>query len=253
MVESSSVNPSYSISADDIRATEDLFDVAAFHPKNAIVLYRGQDADRPLLPRVARLAKELKLPDPEASEKELLAGFKAMSLPLLSHPLPGNDWEWMALARHHGLPTRLLDWTSNPFIALWFAVEGELPPDANKRVLFVLEASQEDLRQPATSSSIFALSRTFAFQPPHISRKIAAQSAWFTVHKYVQERDKFIPLESNKNFARKLTKHYIVEASVPKIRRDLRHLGFTPFSLFPDLDHLAGFLERDLMWKLLGV
>jgi hypothetical protein len=88
----------FSTVVDKITSAKDVFDVAGFVNREAIVLFRGQPVDEPLLPKYARLAKELNLPDPEETEKSILNSFKSMSVPYLQQQRIETEWDWLALA-----------------------------------------------------------------------------------------------------------------------------------------------------------
>ncbi|MCX4166288.1 MULTISPECIES: FRG domain-containing protein [Paraburkholderia] len=205
-------------------------------------LFRGQrELPWALKPSVARHPR-----NSADVEREMLEEFKLRSIPYLESTLDLSDADWLAIAQHHEMPTRLLDWTGNALAALWFAINlpgvasadrTKEPPDA---AVWVLGYEQGDLLSDQERRNPLAVNRTALFRPRHVSRRIAAQDGWFTVHRsHENKEDRFVSLESNKEFEKRVHYVSIPAVSFGSMRLQLRTAGVTSATLFPDLVGVA--------------
>ena len=225
-----------------INTTTEYVDFIRENCKPDDVLFRGQPVDKPLLPKLAYL--DLKEPTLVAEQK-MMREFKRRVIPLLSAQ-PKSSWDWLAIAQHHGMATRLLDWTLNPLAALWFAVNK--PPKKEKKklhhgVVWVLVPKPSDYANASAKESPFKIERTKIFRPKHIAARLVTQAGRFTVHKFMKTKNRFIPLENNKAYSSKLTKLRIPPKCFKEMRFELDRFNVNSATLFPDIDGLCDHIQ----------
>jgi hypothetical protein len=234
-------------------------------------VYRGSGhADWPLLTSLDRLGGV----DPPHTkcglEEHILRNFIRYSRP--HFPAARDEWELLVAAQHHGLPTRLLDWTYSPLVAAHFATlsrHGRREHEDRDRAVWRLDwqrvhrhfgypeltlltddlhgLSSHEKDRRFTPWELIRGSRKmkpFAvlFEPPTLDARIAAQSAVFTLSTDTsQPFDRFL---DDHGLLDTLTKYVIRSRDVSLLRDQLDLVTVDERRLFPDLDGVAERMRR---------
>ncbi len=200
--------------------------------------FRGQAQDWPLIPTIGRLNINLLdgLLEVENGVVELLQKY---GYPYFNDNVNTYS-DWILHAQHYGLPTRLLDFTSNPLKALYFAVE-----DSNSNHNGVVWALDEFGQHKFPS---LELNKVEFYTPAHINNRIIAQESMFAVFPLKKDTEKIIPLEQNLEDYRFFQKILIPSEAKIKIKEELSTLGINKMSVYPGIEGIVEKIKEE--WLL---
>lgn len=206
------------------------------------LLFRGQYLDYPLLPKIGRLTPK---GDLLQVEKIILQEFKRTNQLLIEQHRPLDDWDYLTLGQHFGLPTRLLDWSKNALTALWFASGANVAEEDKSdgiSVVWILMTNDTDYLTDIDTTDPFAIEATKIIQPRIIKQRINNQSGVFSIASSSEIIGRKM-LNDDESFSQKLIKVKIPIGKLKEIRYDLNTLGVNAFTIFPELEGLCAYLH----------
>lgn len=200
--------------------------------------FRGQSVDDWLL-----VPKAGRFPFSERSDKEIFRHWKRRAKGLLPRE-NYSEFDLLAIAQHHGLPTRLLDWSLNPLVALYFACNEN---DNTDGCLFCYKP--RIVHNSEQISKIFnkSMGEVIFVQPTGASPRLNQQFGYFSLH--TPPITDFLET----NMSEKIQKITIPASLKKEITFALNQFGINLLSLFPDLEgltaHLNWFYENYEYWQ----
>lgn len=200
----------------------------------------------------------------EAHERHLLTSFRKYALRNAVHG--DSVWNWLSLAKHHGLPTRLLDWTYSPYVAMHFATHDPRHFGEDASIWCVdyrrtNELLPKELRKLAEAEDVNILTTEMLgrvaptlqafddlanhdflvfFEPPSLDERIVNQFALFSLPSSpTMSLEKLLATRENSY------RRVIIPAALKwEIRDKLDQANITERVLFPGLDGLSQWLKR---------
>jgi hypothetical protein len=204
-------------------------------------IFRGEPtAGEPLRPGAGRVvdgrgARRVKFGVDD--ERAALARFKSDALPYLDRTPPNeHHLEWLAIAQHYGMQTRMLDWSESLLIAAFFAVES-----AGARGGGTIYGVK-DLPSVQASDDPFSLTEVSVYRPSRLTARIAPQMSTFTVHPNPAADFRADPRLRNWRISS--------QRNCWQIKVVLDSCGVNYANIFPDIGGLARHIHWRYKWKM---